>query len=169
MDCLRHDDEFLFSSFTWQYLLTCLTSFTRHLFKEYCMTWFVYCTFSQFAGLLSGSTGQDLGQHAFSIHARLSCCCAANTSRPGRCLGAWTEKQRRKKGWQERGEQRRRWKKKTEVEKKNLGESTYFFFMMTSLVSSVVAVSFSLHNPEITCKSNSVGSRKQRVNLQIDL
>lgn len=28
---------------------------------------------------------------------------------------------------------------------------------------------FFMHNPEITCKSNSVGSRKQRVNLQIDL
>lgn len=94
------------------------------------------------------------------------CPAAALPIPPGRgaALEPGPKNREKKKGWQERGEQRRRWKKK-----KNLGESTYFFFMMTSLVSSVVAVSFSLHNPEITCKSNSVGRTKQRVNLPIDL
>lgn len=46
-------------------------------------------SFSQFAGLLSGSSRQDLGQHAVSLHAGLTCCCTANTSRSGSCFGAY--------------------------------------------------------------------------------
>lgn len=50
-------------------------------------------TFSQFPGLLSGVSWQDLGQHAVSLHARLTCRRAADPSGPGSCLGAWSEKQ----------------------------------------------------------------------------
>lgn len=50
-------------------------------------------TFSQFPGLLSGVSRQDLGQHAVSLHARLTCRRAADPSGPGSCLGAWSEKQ----------------------------------------------------------------------------
>lgn len=68
----------------------------------------ICCTFSQFAGLLSGSSRQDLGQHAFSLHARLTCCCTANATRPRRCLGAWNEK--KENGDDNWGrEQRERW------------------------------------------------------------
>lgn len=50
-------------------------------------------TFSQFPGLLSSASWQDLGQHAVSLHARLTCRRAADPSGPGSCLGAWWEKQ----------------------------------------------------------------------------
>lgn len=46
-------------------------------------------TLSQFAGLLSSSSWQNLGEHAFSLHARLTCCSATNTSRSRSRLGAW--------------------------------------------------------------------------------
>lgn len=60
---------------------------TNCLFKMSCFP-AVCCTFSQFSGLLGGSSRQDLGQHAFIPHSRLTCRCTADSSWPGSCLGA---------------------------------------------------------------------------------
>lgn len=53
-------------------------------------------TFSQFAGLLGSPSRQDLGEHAFSLHARLAGCGATDTSRSRSCLGAWRGVKRRR-------------------------------------------------------------------------
>lgn len=65
-------------------------------------------TLSQFAGLLSCSSWQDLGEHAFSLHARLTRCCATNTSRSGSRLGAWTGAKRAKGREHRTNEKRKR-------------------------------------------------------------
>lgn len=46
-------------------------------------------SFSQFASLFGCSSRQDLGQHAVSFHARLTCCSAANTTGSRSSFGAY--------------------------------------------------------------------------------